>query len=100
MGKDRTTFLGLVADGDHDIEPLVLEFFNAFRVVVENVNAHFFHHFNCQWIDANRVGSCARHVKPISCQVTKPSFGHLAPTGVARAEEEHGSFHNGLSSGN
>lgn len=83
-GKHGATFLCVVADCEHVIEPLALELIHLLRAMTGNINAKLFHNCNCfdGRIPANvsvnaRAGSYRRIGKGARCQsdATMPASG-------------------------
>jgi len=40
------------------------------------------------WPDIRLPSACAKHFEPITCDVPEQLFGHLAPRGIACANEQ------------
>ena len=87
--KERTTFFCIVANGDHKIKIDIAVLINIIRGVMRNVNAIFFHYFNCPGIYTVRFYSCAVNLRFFSGEVFQVTFCHLASATVTCAKRQY-----------
>src|SRR5678816_396752 len=93
--KDRTGFLGTVAHRDHVVELLIKIRVDPFGHMVGNIDINLLHDRNGIWIEPDGMRPSTHNIKLMSREVAKPSFCHLAPTGITGTEKEHLLFHWG-----
>ena len=86
--KDGTMLGGGVADGDHCIEALALEFGNGFRAMRGDIDPDFAHGFDSKRTDADGSGPGAVDFKRVAAEMPQEALGHLAANGIAGAEDE------------
>lgn len=77
----------ITTQGDHVIRLFEKLWIDELRLMMRNVNAHFAHHLHSARIQAVRLDACAMHLHPVSSQMARPSFGHLASARVASAQK-------------
>ena len=87
--KDGAVFCGRVADGDHRVEALALEFGNGFRAMTADVDPDFAHGFDGKRTDADGGGPGAVDFKRVAAEMPQEALGHLAAHGIAGAEDEN-----------
>ena len=78
IGKGRAAFLRAIADSEHVIEGLVLEFIYVPRAVIRDINSKFAHDGNRFRPHTSRSCASAFNFKAISRIMPKQPFGHLA----------------------
>src|SRR5580693_6866185 len=88
----RTALLRVVTDRQHVIEILPGEFIHMLRAVRGDVDADFLHDRYC--FGANGAWLCARalHREAFSRIAPQQAFGHLRPSRVSCAQDEHSLF--------
>jgi len=86
--KDGTMPGSGVADGDHRVEALALEFGNGFRAMRGDIDTDLAHGFDGKRTDADGGGSGAVDFKRVAAEMPQEAFGHLAAHGIAGAEDE------------
>jgi hypothetical protein len=86
--KYRTSFFRAVADGNNVIEVLTDELIHKLRIVAGNIDLDLVHDFDRFRPDIRWPSACAKRFEPIPCDVPEQPFGHLAPRGIAGADEQ------------
>ena len=69
--KDRTIFLGVVANGDDEVKVAIEILFDAVGRVVGYVDADFTHGANGEWVDYCGADACAMGVVSAIAQMAK-----------------------------
>src|SRR6202012_266958 len=87
--KNRTRLASVVANRNHVVEPLTLEFVDMLRAVAGNIDADFSHDCDSFSSYFARFGSCAIDVEPVARIVAQQTFRHLAARRVSSAEDQH-----------
>src|SRR6266851_7678704 len=88
-GKDGTAFVRVIADGDHVVEVLAIEFLNVLGAVARHVDSQLRHHSDRLRANGARLRSCRKDLKPVFAKRTQEAFRHLASCRVSGAENEH-----------
>lgn len=86
--KNRTTLIGMIADGDDVIEIIAQEFFKGLGSLVRNVDAKLAHHRDGLGSNKSRIRAGAENFKAVASEGSEQSFRHLATSGIAGAKEE------------
>src|SRR5204862_2110872 len=86
--EHRTALVRAVAHGDHVVPLLAEEAIDCLRGVATDVDRDLVHGANRERMHACGFGARAFHVEPIARERAEKSFGHLASTGVVRAEDQ------------
>lgn len=81
-------FVGVIADGDDDIEFCVFEFVDVLGFLAGDVDTGFGHDFDGIGVEAVGFDAGAVGGDGVAFEVAGPSFGHLAAAGVSGTEEE------------
>ena len=85
-------FVSRIADGNNEVEINAMslrEVLRALGRVGEDVDADFSHGADGEQVEAIRIGPGGVGVDEVSAKSTSKAFGHLAATGIARAQEEN-----------
>src|SRR3990172_3830655 len=87
--KQRALLVGAVADGDYVVEGDLRYFVNGLRALAGNIDACLLHNRHSPRVEPVRSDSRGVRLDDLPLEMPRPPFGHLAPAGVARAQEEH-----------
>jgi hypothetical protein len=90
--EDRASFAGVIADREDDIELLVREFIDMLGTVPRNVDAEFAHHSDGFGPHTAGSDASAENVEVVASIVAQKAFGHLAPSRVGGAKDQHASL--------
>ena len=88
-GEEWTALLDVVADGQHVIEVLPMEFIEMFRAVRSNIDANFFQDSNHFSPHDARLRAGALHFKAVPRVMPQEAFGHLRPGRIAGTEDQY-----------
>jgi hypothetical protein len=89
-----TGFRGVVAEGDDNIHPVQQVLINLLGFLMRDVDANFLHHGDRTRVDTGCNKTGAVWLYQVLTKLPRQSFSHLAPAGIAGAEEHH--FHHPL----
>jgi hypothetical protein len=87
--KNRAAFFCVVADGNNVVEALPLELIHMFGAMAADVDADLVHRGDGLRPYRARLGPGTFHLEYIPGIVAQQSFRHLAPGGIAGAENQN-----------
>ena len=87
-GKDGTLLLGLVADGDHQVELLPGQIVHGFGAVMTDIDPQFTHDLNGPGVDPAGPHPGGEGLNLSGQIVIHQTFRHLAAAGVFGAEKQ------------
>src|SRR5947209_2293156 len=91
--ENRAAFLGVVADRDDVIEPLTVELIHMLRAMAAYVDAQLTHGGYRFRPHSAGLRAGALDLELIAGIMPQQPFGHLAPCGIAGAEDQDTLFH-------
>src|SRR5579864_8355268 len=88
--------VGLITDSDHCVERFVDIAIESLALLAGNVDAELGHRADRQWSDVRRFSPGRERIEASTAKRAEEAFGHLAPRGVVRAQEQDAFLRGGL----
>jgi hypothetical protein len=84
----RAQLPSTIGKGHDEVEVNSAKFANELGPLARYIDPHLGHDANGIWVQSVGFDSCRVRLNQTGLQFTRPSFGHLAATGVAGANKE------------